>query len=94
VQLNLTPAGLLHVVWTTDATGGMATATLDCPPMSGDPPYDPPPIPGQPGPSLAGIGPMAFDLPPEGGSQVVSGGVNSGGDGFFNDGTLSVVRTR
>lgn len=92
-QLELTSAGMLHVEWATDAGGGMATASIDCPPQ-GDPPYDPPPIPGQPGPSLVGIGPMAFDLPPEGGSQRLSGGVESGGDGFFNDGTLSVVRTR
>jgi hypothetical protein len=70
----------------------MATASVDCPPQ-GDPPYDPPPIPGQPGPSLVGFGPMAFELPAEGGSQPLGGGVELGGDGFFNDGTLSVVRT-
>lgn len=92
-KLELTPAGLLHVSWTTDAGGGMATASVDCPP-EGDPPYDPPPIPGQPGPSLAGIAPMAFELPADGGSQPLSGGVQLGTDGFFNDGTISVMRTR
>jgi hypothetical protein len=93
VDLALTPAGPLHVSWSPDAGGGMATASIDCPP-EGDPPYDPPPIPGQPGPSLVGIVPTAFDLPAEGGTQRLSGGVQSGADGFFNEGTLSIVRTR
>ena len=44
--------------------------------------------------SLVGIGPMSFDLPPEGGSQRISGGVQDGGDGFFKEGKLTVVRTR
>jgi hypothetical protein len=91
-QLALTPAGLLHVEWSVDSGGGMATASVDCPP-EGDPPYDPPPIPGQPGPSLVGIAPMAFELSADGGSQPLGGGVQSGSDGFFNDGALSVVRT-
>lgn len=94
VDLALTDAGRLQVTWTTDAGGGMATATVDCPPDDGDPPYDPPPIPGQPGPSLVGAGPTSFELPPEGGSQPISGGVQSGGQGFFNEGLLAVLRTR
>jgi hypothetical protein len=88
VELQLTPAGPLRVSWSTDAAGGMSSASVDCP---GDP--DPPPIPGQPGPALVGIGPMSFDLPPEGGSQPLAGGVESGGEGFFNNGTLTVTRT-
>ena len=93
VELALTPAGALHVSWGPDAGGGMASASIDCPP-EGDPPYDPPPIAGQPGPSLVGIAPMAFDLPAEGGAQRVSGGVQSGADGFFNEGTLTITQTR
>jgi hypothetical protein len=88
-DLALTDAGSLHVTWTTDAGGGMATVSVDCP---GDP--DPPPIPGQAGPALVGAGPTSFDLPAEGGSQPISGGVQSDGEGFFNDGVLTVVRTR
>jgi hypothetical protein len=94
VDLALTDAGRLQVTWTTDAGGGMATASVDCPPQDGDPPYDPPPIPGQPGPSLVGAGPTSFELPAEGGSQPITGGVQSGGQGFFNDGVLTVTRTR
>jgi hypothetical protein len=92
VDLQLTPAGPLLVTWSTDAAGGMATASIDCPP-EGDPPYDPPPIPGQAGVALVGVGPMSFELPAEGGTQAIAGGVSEGGDGFFNDGTLTVIRT-
>jgi hypothetical protein len=92
-DLELTDTGALRVTWTTDAGGGMATASVDCPP-EGDPPYDPPPIPGQAGPALVGAGPTSFELPAEGGSQPITGGVQEGGDGFFNDGVLTVVRTR
>jgi hypothetical protein len=91
VNLELTDAGSLHVTWTTDAGGGMSTASVDCPP---DGENDPPPIPGQPGPALAGAGPMSFELPAEGGSQPITGGFQDGGHGFFNDGVLTVVRTR
>jgi hypothetical protein len=91
VGLELTGAGALHVTWTTDSGGGMATASVDCPPDGGS---DPPPIPGQAGTALVGTGPTSFDLPAEGGSQPITGGVESGGDGFFNDGVLTVVRTR
>jgi hypothetical protein len=90
-DLELTDAGTLRVTWTTDAGGGMATASVDCPPDGG---YDPPPIPGQAGPALVGAGPTSFELPAEGGSQPITGGVQDGGDGFFNDGVLTVTRTR
>ena len=89
-ELQLTPANLLHVTWSTDAGGGTATASVDCPPSDE---YDPPPIPGQVGPSLVGIAPLSFEFPAEGGSQAISGGVTLGSDGFFNDGALTVVRT-
>jgi hypothetical protein len=92
VDLQLTPAGPLLVTWSTDAAGGMATASVDCPP-EGDPPSDPPPIPGQAGVALIGVVPMTFELPAEGGSQPITGGFSDGGDGFFNDGILTVVRT-
>ena len=62
------------------------TASVDCP---GDP--DPPPIPGQPGPSLINVTPQSFTLPDGGGTQNLSGTVALGGDGFFNTGTLTVT---
>ena len=62
------------------------TASVDCP---GDP--DPPPIPGQPGPSLINVTPQSFTLPDGGGTQDLSGTVALGGDGFFNTGTLTVT---
>jgi hypothetical protein len=92
-DLALTEAGRLRVTWSTDQGAGMSSATVDCPP-EGEPPTDPPPIPGQPGPALLGIAPMQFELPPEGGSQALSGGVQDGGNGWFNDGAFTVVRTR
>ena len=90
-DLQLTEAGTLRVTWTTDSGGGMATASVDCPPHDE---YDPPPIPGQAGTALVGAGPASFELPAEGGSRAITGGVQDGGDGFFNDGVLTVVRTR
>jgi hypothetical protein len=88
------------VTWSvtiTDASGGLTvawgpqgndstTASVDCP---GDP-YDPPPIPGQPGPALINTGPASFPLPYAGGTTAISGGVQDGGDGFFNSGTITV----
>ena len=91
VDLALTEAGALGVTWTVDAGGSMSTASVDCPPSDE---YDPPPIPGQPGPALAGAGPTTFELPAEGGSQPITGGFQDGGSGFFNDGVLTVTRTR
>ena len=69
VDLALTEAGALRVTWTVDAGGGMSTASVDCPPSDD---YDPPPIPGQPGPALIGTGPTTFELPAEGGSQPIT----------------------
>ncbi len=64
------------------------TASVDCPP-SGE--LDPPPISGQPGPGIVGVAPMSFQLPAAGGSQPVTGGVQADGEGFFNDGVLTVT---
>ena len=75
----------LTVTWSRDGNEG-TTASVDCP---GDP-YDPPPIPGQPGPSLINTGPETFTLAYAGGTTPVSGVVQDGGDGFFNDGTINV----
>jgi hypothetical protein len=88
-DLALTPDGMLDVVWHVDL--GIATASVDCPP-DGD--VDPPPISGQAGPGLVGVAPMRFQLPAAGGSQAISGGVQDGGEGFFNDGVLTVTRVR
>ena len=65
-----------------------STFTVRC---SGDPP--PPPIPGQPGPSLVGVGPTSFTLPITGGAQplLTTSEVQSGGDGFFTTGTLRLT---
>ena len=91
VDLALTEAGAAAGDVDGRRGGGMSTASVDCPPSDD---YDPPPIPGQPGPALIGIGPTSFELPAEGGSQPITGGVQDGGDGFFNDGVLTVTRTR
>ena len=88
-DLTLTEAGMLHVKWHLDL--GIATASVDCPP---DGEFDPPPIAGQPGPGLVGAGPMEFELPAAGGSQAITGGVQLDGEGFFNDGVLTVTRVR
>ena len=77
--------GQLQVHWTRDGNDS-TTVSVDCP---GDP-YDPPPIPGQPGPSLINTGPESFLVPYAGGTQAVSGVVADGGDGFFNSGTITV----
>ena len=85
-SVTITNAGddTLQVNW---SPGGndMATASMDCP---GDP--DPPPIPGQPGPSLIQTGPMSFTVPYAGGTQAITGGLSDGGDGFFNTGSMTV----
>lgn len=80
-------AGSLQVVASLqgpDAT----TATIDCVPDPGG--ANPPPVPGQPGPSLIATGPLSFTLPYAGGVQAISGIVADGGDGFFNTGTITV----
>ncbi|MDW5595428.1 hypothetical protein VSS74_13850 [Conexibacter stalactiti] len=89
VELDRTDEGRLRVTWSYDRA--IATASVDCPSTGS---FDPPPVPGQPGPGLPGIGPMSFELPLEGGSQVVTGGVQDSGEGFFNDGVLTVARVR
>ncbi len=89
VDLVLTEAGMLNVQWHVDRS--IATASVDCPP-SGE--FDPPPIPGLPGPGLPGAGAPSFELPAAGGSPALTGGVQDGGEGFFNDGVLTVTRIR
>lgn len=91
IDLELAPSGSLNVKWSADPS---STVSVDCPP-EGDPPYDPPPIPGQPGPSLLEATPTTFELPASGGLQVISGGVSDGAsDGFFHSGSLLVSRTK
>jgi hypothetical protein len=92
VDLELLPSGNLKVTWSADPS---SSASVDCPPDTSDPPYDPPPIPGMPGPSLLGATPATFELPASGGLQVIGGGVDAGGgDGFFDSGSLLVSRKR
>jgi hypothetical protein len=84
-SVTITDAGNgLSLAWTRGGNDNV-TASVDCP---GDP--DPPPIPGQPGPSLVAIGPVSFPLPYTGGTTALSGVVQDGGDGFFNTGTIKV----
>jgi hypothetical protein len=90
VEIDRRSDDTLSVRWRYDR--GLATASVDCPSTGGE--FDPPPIPGQPGPGLVGIAPSEFELPAEGGSQPVTGGVQTGGDGFFNDGVLTVTRVK
>jgi hypothetical protein len=75
----------LMVAWSRSGNDS-TTASVDCP---GDP-FDPPPIPGQPGPSLLNTGPESFTLPYTGGTMPISDVVQDGGDGFFDAGTISV----
>lgn len=90
VDLELLPSGNLEMTWSADPS---TSASIDCPP-DGDPPHDPPPIPGMTGPSLLGVSPTTFQLPANGGSQAIGGGIDGGGgDGFFDSGTLLVSRT-
>lgn len=90
VEIDEQYDGSLQVGWRYDRA--IATASVDCPPTGES--YDPPPVPGQPGPGLVGIAPTAFELPPGGGTQKVGGGVQDGGEGFFNDGVLAVTRVK
>jgi hypothetical protein len=78
----------LTVTWSRDGND-TTTASVDCPPSGPDDP-DPPPIPGQAGTSLVNTGPETFTLNYTGGTMLISGIVQDGGDGFFNDGTLTV----
>jgi hypothetical protein len=82
-DLSITPAGRLRVAW--DGTAALqATASVRCP--------ESPAIPGQPGPSLIGPTPMAFELPVDGGQMPVAGGFTSGGDGWIHSGVITVAR--
>jgi hypothetical protein len=88
VEIRLAGKDTLRVTWTQDnlGPGSYPTATVACP---GDPP--PPPVPGQPGPSLVGALPHTFTVTVAGGSAAVPNGVTLGGDGFFNTGTVRVI---
>lgn len=78
--------GELQVTWTRGGNDS-TTASVDCP---GDP-FDPPPIPGQPGVALINTGPESFFVPYGGGTEPLSGVVADGGDGFFNTGSITVT---
>jgi hypothetical protein len=92
IDLELLPSGNLRVTWSADPS---SSASVDCPPDDSEPPYDPPPIPGMPGPSLVGVSPTTFELPASGGLQAIGGGIDAGGgDGFFDSGSLLVSRTK
>lgn len=74
---------------TAGAGSVLATSwTVHCP---GDPP--PPPIDGQPGPSLVAFGPTTFTVPLTGGTQALTtgSGVQDGGEGFFSSGTMRIT---
>jgi hypothetical protein len=92
IDLELLPSGNLQVTWSADPS---ASASVDCPPDDSEPPYDPPPIPGMPGPSLLGVTPTTFELPATGGLQAIGGGIDAGGgDGFFDAGSLLISRSK
>ena len=92
IDLELLPSGNLQVTWSADPS---TSASIDCPPDDSDPPHDPPPIPGMPGPSLLGVTPTTYELPASGGLQVIGGGIDGGGgDGFFPAGSLLVGRNK
>jgi hypothetical protein len=92
IDLELLPSGNLAVTWSADPS---TTASVDCPPDSSEPPYDPPPIPGMPGPSLLGAGPTTFELPAGSVTQAIGGGIDAGGgEGFFNSGSLLISRNK
>jgi hypothetical protein len=92
IDLELLSTGNLQVTWSADPS---SSASIDCPPDGSDPPNDPPPVPGMPGPSLLGATPTTFELPASGGVQVIGGGIDGGGgDGFFPSGSLLVGRNK
>ena len=89
-SVKITDAGdKLTVTWSREGNDS-PTASVDCPPGGPDDP-DPPPIPGQPGTALVNAGPESFTLPYTGGAVPISGVVQDGGDGFFNQGTIKVT---
>jgi hypothetical protein len=77
--------GTLKVEWRPDGPD-VVTASVQCP---GKPPS--PPIPGQPGPALTTAGPTSFTVPYAGGKQTIAGGITAGGDGWTNNGTMTVT---
>jgi hypothetical protein len=92
IDLELQPSGNVAVTWSADPT---VSASVDCPPDSSEPPYDPPPIAGMPGPSLVGVSPTSFELPAKGGVQGIGGGVDAGGgEGFVDSGSLVILRNK
>lgn len=89
IEIELLESGNIKVTWSSDPK---STASVDCPPGDG---YDPPPIPGQPGPTLLEATPLTFELPGSGGLQAISGGVSDGAsDGFFHSGSLLISRAQ
>ena len=87
-RLERLPSGNLKVTWSANPE---TSASIDCPPDDSEPPYDPPPVPGMPGPSLLAVDPTTFELPASGGLQVIGGGIDAGGgDGVFHSGSLLV----
>ena len=88
VEIERLPSGNLKVTWSANPE---TSASIDCPPDDSEPPYDPPPVPGMPGPSLLAVDPTTFELPASGGLQVIGGGIDAGGgDGMFHSGSLLV----
>ncbi len=87
-KITQTVQDQISITWSVVGSD-LATGTIDCPPDDEDD-YDPPPIPGLPAVSLMTAGPGTFTLPLSGGSQTISGGINTGSDGFFNNGTMTV----
>lgn len=85
VTITVGEDGSLRVVWSPGA-GSTTTASVQCP---GDPPAT---IPGQPGPTLLMPTPTEFELPNVGGQRAISGGFQSGGDGWTHSGTITVKR--
>lgn len=80
--ITVQPDGL-RVKW---SAGPSATATVQCP---ASPP--PPPIPGQPGPSLLLPAPSEFTLPSTGGERTVGGGFQDLSGGWTHSGTITVT---
>jgi hypothetical protein len=92
IDIQQMASGNIQVTWSAFPE---TSASIDCPPDDSDPPHDPPPIPGMTGPSLLGATPMTYELPANGGVQVIGGGIDAGGgDGFFPTGSLLVSRNR
>ena len=54
VEMERLPSGNLKVTWSANPE---TSASIDCPPDDSEPPFDPPPVPGMPGPSLLAVDP-------------------------------------